>query len=94
MAIFYYQIKIYLQSCHSLKEKRNVLNSFKTRLQKKFNISISEIGYQEIWQTSLIGIVWISEDARLGNSILNAINKFMDEAFPNIVIEEELFERR
>ncbi len=94
MAIFYYQIKIYLQNCHSLKEKRSVLSSFKTRLQKKFNISISEIGLQEIWQTSLIGIVWISEDARLGNSILNAINKLMDESFPNIIIEEELFERR
>ncbi|HZK62368.1 MAG TPA: DUF503 domain-containing protein [Anaerovoracaceae bacterium] len=94
MAIFYYQIKIYLQNCHSLKEKRSVLKSFKTRLQKKFNISIAEIGYQEIWQTSLIGIVWLSEDVRLGNSILNAINKFMDEFFPNIMVDEEFFERR
>ena len=94
MSIFYYQIKIYLQNCHSLKEKRSVLISFKSKLQKKFNISIAEIGYQEIWQTSLIGIVWLSEDPRLGNSILNAINKYMDDFFPNIIVEDELFERR
>jgi hypothetical protein len=94
MAIFYYQIKIYLQNCHSLKEKRSVLKSLKTRLQNKFNISIAEIGYQEIWQTSLIGIVWLTEDARIGNSILNAINNYMEDFFPYIMIEEELFERR
>ena len=94
MSIYYYQIKIYLQNCHSLKEKRSVLKSFKSKLQKKFNISIAEIGYQEIWQTSLIGIVWLSEDSRLGNSVLNAINKYMDDYFPNIIVEDELFERR
>ena len=94
MAIFYFQIKIFLPNCHSLKETRSVLKSLKTRLQNKFNISVAEIGYQDIWQSALIGMVWISEDSRLGNTVLNAIIKFIEDFFPNISIEEELFERR
>ena len=59
MAIFYYQIKLYLPECHSLKEKRSVLKSFIVKIQKKFNISCAEIEYQDLWQSGLVGIVWI-----------------------------------
>jgi uncharacterized protein YlxP (DUF503 family) len=94
MAIFHYQIKMYLPECHSLKDKRSVIKSLIAKLQKKFNISCAEIDFQDVWQTALVGIVWISENSRLGNSVLDSIRTFTDESFPNIIVIEESFERR
>jgi len=94
MAIFYYQIKLYLPECHSLKEKRSVVKSLIVKLQHKFNISCFEIDYQDVWQSALVGIVWISGNSRLGHSVLDSIKTYIDGFFPNISIIEEIFEQR
>ena len=37
----------------SLKEKRFVLSSLKTKLGRQFNVAFAEVGYQEKWQRSM-----------------------------------------
>ena len=54
-------LDIHIARAESLKEKRRVLKSVKTNLRNKFNISISELDYHELWQRSRVGIV------RIGN---------------------------
>ncbi len=51
--------EIFLNGVNSLKEKRRIINSLKDSLKNNFNISISEIDYEDLWQRSkfLIGIV-------------------------------------
>lgn len=51
--------EIFLNGVNSLKEKRKIVNSLKDNLRNNFNISISEVDYEDLWQRSkfLIGIV-------------------------------------
>lgn len=53
-------IEIMIYSSTSLKEKRIVLKSVKDRLRNKFNVAVSETGFQDKWQRAELGIVTIS----------------------------------
>jgi uncharacterized protein YlxP (DUF503 family) len=48
-------LELYLPYCHSLKEKRRVVRSTADRLRSRFNISVSELDHQELWQRARIG---------------------------------------
>lgn len=67
------KVEIFLPGLTSLKEKRRVLNSIKTKIRSKFNVGISEIGFLDKWQRSLIGIVAVSNDSKFLQSSLTKI---------------------
>jgi len=92
MSIFLYQLKAYLPNCHSLKEKRGVIKSLISKIQRKFRISAAEIGYQTIWQTTEIGIVWITSEKKVGQKMLEEIKEYLDSEFPYLYIENEFIE--
>ncbi|QPJ66386.1 MAG: DUF503 domain-containing protein [Candidatus Nitrohelix vancouverensis] len=56
-------IKFFLHGNRSLKEKRRVTRAIKDRLKNKFNVSVSEIGDQDVWQNLHLGIVSVGSDA-------------------------------
>jgi uncharacterized protein len=72
-----------IYDAHSLKEKRAVLQRILTRLKQKFNVSVAEVGYQDVWQRTKIAIVAVT-GARVATEqeLQNAL-KFMD-SFPEI----------
>jgi len=92
MPIFSYYIKIYLPECHSLKEKRGILSHFRNSIQKKFHISCAEMDFQDKWQSSLFGMVWITSDLKVGQKIHEEIKLFMNTKFPFVLIENEELE--
>src|SRR5256885_17208615 len=47
---------------HSLKDKRHVVKGLKDRLRHKFNVSVAEIDFQDLWQRGLVAAVTISSD--------------------------------
>ena len=53
-------LELRLPDAHSLKDKRQVIRSLKDRLRHKFNIAIAELDFHDVWQTSTIGIVTLS----------------------------------
>lgn len=46
----------------SLKEKRSVVKSIITRLKQKLNVSVSETGFQDLWQRTEITIVAVASN--------------------------------
>ncbi len=46
----------------SLKGKRHVLRSLKDTLKNKFNVSVSETAYQDLWQRAELGVAVVSGD--------------------------------
>ncbi len=62
MPIVYCSLELYLPYCHSIKEKRNVVRKVAGRLRSRFNFSVAEIGYQDLWQRGLIGAVSIGSE--------------------------------
>jgi uncharacterized protein YlxP (DUF503 family) len=74
----FYQLELYIPSALSLKEKRFVLKSIKERIRNKFNVSIAELGENEKWQRSLLGIAMVSNDGQLIESSFNKILNLID----------------
>lgn len=46
----------------SLKEKRSVVKSIITRLKQRLNVSVSETGFQDLWQRTEITIVAVASN--------------------------------
>ncbi|MCQ6280158.1 DUF503 domain-containing protein [Bacillus sp. EB600] len=49
-----------IYDAHSLKAKRAVLQRILTRLKQKYNVSVSEVDYQDVWQRTKIAIASVA----------------------------------
>lgn len=67
----------------SLKEKRAVLKRVITRIRAKFNVSVSEIDYQDTWQRTSFGIAVVSSSRVQTEKELQRVLSFID-SFPEI----------
>jgi hypothetical protein len=70
-------LELRLEESHSLKEKRHVVESLKARLRHKFNVSVAEIDYQDLWQRSAVAAVTVSSDHVHAEKVLQSVE---DEA--------------
>lgn len=53
-------LELQITEARSLKDKRQILRSLKDRLRRKFNVAVAELDFHDVWQTSTIGIVTLS----------------------------------
>jgi uncharacterized protein len=75
------RLTLFLPEAHSLKEKRMVLRRVKDRAQQKFNLSIAEVGENDLWQRAVLGIAVVGNGRRFVESALDEIIRFVrDEA--------------
>ena len=66
-------VELYLPGGHSLKAKRQVLSSLKTRLRGRFNISIAEVGDHDLWQKAVLGLVCVANETKRVNQELDHV---------------------
>ncbi|MFQ5450257.1 MAG: DUF503 domain-containing protein [Nitrospinaceae bacterium] len=71
-------IKFFLHGNHSLKEKRRITKSIKDRVKNKFNISVAEIGDQDVWQNLHIGVVAVGSDHKYLEGLMNQVVDAID----------------
>ncbi len=64
---------------HSLKEKRHVLRKLIDRVRARFNVAISEVGDNDIWQRAQMGFCTVGNDRRHINSSLDKVLYFIDQ---------------
>lgn len=77
MVIGVLSLELFLPACRSLKDKRRILLSFKTRVRGRFNVAVAEVGFQDVWQRALMSVVTLSSDRKLVDQTLQRIR---DEA--------------
>ena len=74
------KIELFFPGTFSLKEKRFILKSLKTRIQNKFNVSVAEVDFHDQWQHACLGIASVSKDRRfLDSTLSNVINMIFKE---------------
>ena len=59
----------------SLKDKRHYIKGLKDRLRKRFNVAVSEIGYQDSWQRGLVAAVTVSPDQARAEQVLQLVER-------------------
>ncbi|WP_019152746.1 DUF503 domain-containing protein [Robertmurraya massiliosenegalensis] len=72
-----------IYDAHSLKEKRAVLQRVLVRLKQKFNLSASEVEFQDVWQRTKIALVVVTSSQVSTEMELQNALKFID-SFPEI----------
>jgi uncharacterized protein len=87
-------IKLYLTGCSSLKEKRSRLQPIISRLHKEFNVTVSEIGLQDVWQSAWIGVASLSNEKTHNEQVMNNVIKFIESNWPDEQILESHLEIR
>jgi uncharacterized protein len=72
-------IKFFLHGNNSLKGKRRITKSIKDRTKNKFNVSVAEIGDQDVWQSLHIGIVAVGSDQKYLDGLMSIIVESIDK---------------
>ena len=72
----------------SLKGKRSFANSFKSKLQSKFNISVAEINDLNSVRFANFGIVSVSNSYNTLEKRLNNITEFINKTYLEVEIVE------
>ena len=74
----------------SLKEKRRVVRSMKDRVASRFNVSVAEIGSQDVWTLGDLGVAMIGTDHRYVNGAMEKIRAFIESNPAISVIEHDI----
>jgi len=81
------KLTFHIPHAASLKDKRQVRRSLIDKTRQRFNVSIAEVGTQDIHQTLTIGIAVVSGDAAHAQRSLDEVIRFMEAN-----VEAELIE--
>lgn len=64
-------VVVYLAEGASLKEKRQVIKSLIETTRRKFNVSIAEVGDNDLWQRATLGVACVANDASHVHRVLD-----------------------
>ena len=79
MVIGILRIDLYMNGNRSLKAKRQTLKSLIQRIKSRFNnVSVSEVGSNDLWQKATIGISFVGNESRFVNSVLDRVTQFIE----------------
>lgn len=78
------QVKLYLPTAHSLKDKRSIVKSITARVRREFNISVAEVAHQDLWQTAFLGIATVSNEAAYAHGVLSSVVKWIEHNRPDV----------
>ncbi|QTM99454.1 DUF503 family protein [Sediminibacillus dalangtanensis] len=81
--ILYVEVNCFIYEPQSLKQKRSVVKSLITRLKNDYNIAVSEIDHQDLWQRTGLGLVTVSPDKVQAEKVVNQALKLID-SFPEL----------
>ena len=84
------QVELLIPESTSLKEKRMVLSGLKQRLRNKYNISIAEIDYMDLWQRAALAAAMVSNRNQHVSQAMDKILNFIDDQDQVQVIDYQI----
>lgn len=73
MVVGVLRLDLHLHGVHSLKEKRGVVRRLLARCRNRYPVSAAEVGHQDLWQRSLLGIAIVSSSESVIAPILDRL---------------------
>lgn len=83
-------IKFRLHDCHSLKGKRKIIKSIVSRMRNAFNVSVAEVGLNDVYQRAEIGFAMAGNSQMLINSKIDKIFNFVESLGLAEIIDTEM----
>ena len=91
MVVSILHIVVDLPHVNSLKEKRQIVQPVKMRLQNKFKISVAEVDQLDSLRVAEIGAVVISNSRQYGESVMNKALQFVEGFVPGRIRDTSIF---
>jgi len=79
-------VELHIPQAHSLKEKRSVVKSVIARTREKFNVSVAEVDYHDMWQRAEIAVAVVSGSHTEVDRMLETILIFIQSSFSGDLI--------
>lgn len=73
----------------SLKQKRGVVKSLKERLHNRFNLSVAETNFHDLWQRAELTACVVAMDRRHADSVLEHADQFVNADYRARVIRAQ-----
>jgi uncharacterized protein YlxP (DUF503 family) len=78
MVVGILKLKLVIPENHSLKGKRGVLKRIQARVADQFNVSVTECGDQDLWQSALLGFASVGTSRSVVEATLQQVVDFID----------------
>ncbi|MFC1811082.1 DUF503 domain-containing protein [Thermodesulfobacteriota bacterium] len=79
-----------LHDSRSLKGKRKVVKSIIMQLRNNFNISVSEVGSNDVYQRAEIGFALVGNNKRVINAKIDKVFNLTDELGLAEIVDSEM----
>jgi uncharacterized protein YlxP (DUF503 family) len=73
------KLNLFLPENHSLKGKRGVLKSIQARVSNQFNVSVTECGDQDLWQSAVLGFSAVGTNQQVVEATLRKVVEYVDD---------------
>lgn len=67
------RLTFHIPHARSLKEKRSVVRKFRDRVRSRFDVSIAEVGAQDLLQRAVFGVSVVSADSTVCDAVLGQV---------------------
>ena len=84
------RLAIHFPASHSLKDKRQALRRLIDRTRQKFNVTIAEVGDNDLWQRAQIGFAAVGNDRRHLESVVGNVRSFVDSLYLGEILDQEV----
>lgn len=91
MLIGLLQLELRIAGSHSLKDKRQVIQSLIEQVRRRLNLSVAEVGHQDAWQSATLGVACVANERRFLDEVMSKAEQFF-ECDPRIEIVESQIE--
>ena len=78
MVVGVLKLNLRLPENHSLKGKRGVLKRIQAQVANQFNISVTECGDQDLWQSAVLGFGVVGTSQPILEATLQKVVKFVE----------------
>jgi len=85
MFIYCLELRLSLPA-HSLKEKRGIVKSILGRARNRFNLACAEVDRQDNSAVAVLGFVTVSPDKTIARSVLERVEDWIYDGWPDVEI--------
>lgn len=90
IAIALLTLDVHIPHAHSLKDKRMIVRSLKDRLRGKFNVAVSEVDHQDLWQRAQLSVVTVGSDEKFLHKVLEEASEEAERIAPDCMIQSNI----
>jgi uncharacterized protein len=90
MVVGVLQLDLHIHDCQSLKAKRGVIKQLISRVRNSFEVAVSEVGDQDLWQRAKIGVATIGPDRAIINQVLDRVLNFVERQGVAEVVDHQI----